>query len=303
VSDPTPIRRRPSAGALAASATVLSLLGAHANAHGIVGNRFFPATLITDDPAVADELTLPQIDLLRTADSPPATETDISGEWDKRITQDFGVAFEGEWTDLKTPVGDVSGFQNFGTTFKYQAYSNAPHELMISVGLDIDWGRTGDPHVGADSTTTLTPNFYFGKGLGDLPDGLAWARPFAITGVIGYGVPLRGGDSRTLETGFAFEYSLRYLSSHVKDIGLPSLVNEITPLVELQLSTPVSDGAGAPTTGTVNPGLIWSGRRFQLGAEAMIPINGASGHAVGAIFQVHWFIDDMFPHSLGRPIW
>ena len=37
---------------------------------GIVGDRFFPATLITDDPAVADELTLPQVDGLKTADDP-----------------------------------------------------------------------------------------------------------------------------------------------------------------------------------------------------------------------------------------
>jgi hypothetical protein len=272
-------------------------------AHGIVGDRFFPATLITDDPAVADELTLPQADVLRTADQPPATQTDISGEWDKRLTANFGVSFEGQWTDLKTASGDISGFQNFGTTFKYLAFTNAPHEVMVSVGLSIDWGGTGDARVGAERTTTLTPTFYFGKGAGDLPESLAWARPFALTGVIGYAAPLEGGAERDLQTGFALEYSLRYLSSHVKDIGLPSVVNEITPVVEVALSTPVANGAGAGTTGTVNPGLIWSGRRFQLGAEAMIPINGGSGHAVGAIFQVHWFIDDMFPHSLGKPIW
>ncbi len=77
----------------------------------------------------------------------------------------------------------------------------------------------------------------------------------------------------------------------------------MTPVVELQLAMPMADGAGAPTTGTVNPGLIWSGRHVQLGAEAMIPINAASGHAVGGIVQAHWFIDDLFPRSLGRPIW
>jgi len=89
----------------------------------------------------------------------------------------------------------------------------------------------------------------------------------------------------------------------VRDVGLPSFVNQMTPLVEVQLSTPVAHGGGAPTTGTVNPGVIWSGRHMQVAAEAMIPINGASGHAIGAIVQVHWFIDDLFPHSLGRPIW
>ena len=272
-------------------------------AHGIIGNRFFPATVITDDPAVADELTLPIVAVARTADQPPSTETDISAEWDKRLSTNFGVAFDGQWTHLAAWDGGVSGFQNFGTTFKYLAFTNAPHEVMVSAGLSVEWGGTGDEQVGADKTTTLTPRFYFGKGAGDLPDSLAWAKPFALTGEVGYGVPLAGGATRTLETGFALEYSLRYLSAHVHDVGLPSFVNQMTPLVEVQLSTPVAHGGGAPTTGTVNPGVIWSGRHMQVAAEAMIPINGASGHAIGAIVQVHWFIDDLFPHSLGRPIW
>jgi hypothetical protein len=24
---------------------------------------------------------------------------------------------------------------------------------------------------------------------------------------------------------------------------------------------------------------------------------------VGVLFQVHWFLDDLFPHSLGKPLW
>ena len=105
-----------------APAPALLATAAPAAAHGIVGDRFFPATLITDDPAVADELTLPQVDSFKTGDQPPDTQIEISGEWDKRITPDFGISFEGTWTELKTPGGGtVAGFQNFGTTFKYQA--------------------------------------------------------------------------------------------------------------------------------------------------------------------------------------
>ncbi len=289
--------------ALGAFAPALALLAtaAPAAAHGIVGDRFFPATLITDDPAVADELTLPQVDGFKTGDDPPATEVDISGEWDKRITPDFGVSFEGTWTELKTPGGGtVTGFQNFGTTFKYQVLADAPHELMLAVGLDTEWGGTGSEKVGADRTSTLTPNFYFGKGANDLPDSLWWAKPLALTGVIGYAVPL-AHEPRALQSGFALEYSFRYLSSHVRDLGLPSVINQLTPLVEVQLSTPIADRM--PRTGTINPGLIWSGNRVQFGLEAMAPINRASGRTVGAVFQVHWFLDDMFPHGIGRPIW
>jgi hypothetical protein len=296
--------------AIGALPTILASLAAAspALAHGIVGDRFFPATLVTDDPAVADELSLPTLDTFKTGDDPPATETDISGEWSKRLTSNFGVSFDGGWTDLKTPSGDISGFQNFGTTFKYLVATDALHELMVSAGLEVEWGGTGDAKVGADRATTLTPTFYFGKGAGDLPDDLAWARPLALTGVIGYAVPLArdeaGHDeSRTLQTGFALEYSLRYLASHVRDMGLPSFVNEMTPLVEVQLNSPLGGKPDGGPTGTIDPGVIWSGRRFQLGAEAIVPINGASGHAVGAIFQVHWFVDDLFPNSLGKPIW
>ena len=36
-----------------------------AGAHGIIGQRFFPATLAIDDPFVADELSLPTVSFMR----------------------------------------------------------------------------------------------------------------------------------------------------------------------------------------------------------------------------------------------
>ena len=53
---------------------------------------------------------------------------------------------------------------------------------------------------------------------------------------------------------------------------------------------------------TVNPGVIWSGKYFQMGAEAVIPINSRTGNDVGFIVQLHFYLDDLFPHSLGRPL-
>jgi hypothetical protein len=38
-----------------------ALLASNAFAHGVAGKRFFPATLATDDPFVADELSLPTV--------------------------------------------------------------------------------------------------------------------------------------------------------------------------------------------------------------------------------------------------
>ena len=34
----------------------------------------------------------------------------------------------------------------------------------------------------------------------------------------------------------------------------------------------------------------------------MIPVNRQSGSNVGAIAQLHFFLDDIFPNSIGRPL-
>ena len=64
----------------------------------------------------------------------------------------------------------------------------------MSAGLEIEWGGSGTQSVGAERFTVYTPTLYFGKGFGDLPTSMNWARPFAITGQFGYAIP---GVSKT----------------------------------------------------------------------------------------------------------
>ena len=68
--------------------------------------------------------------------------------------------------------------------------------------------------------------------------------------------------------------------------------------------TPVANNFGNSfvTTGTVNPGVIWVGSYFQVGAEAQIPVNRASGTGVGFLGQLHLYLDDMFPTTIGQPL-
>ena len=296
-------------------------LASPALAHGIAGDRFFPATIATDDPFNADELSLPTLSRSKTGDEPAADQTDISAEWSKRLTSRLGISFGGDWTRIAAPGQEaVSGFQNLETTLKYQAFTSAEHEAIVSLGVSGEWGGSGSEKVGAEATGAVTPTVYFGKGFGDLPPGLGWLRPAAVTGTLGYAIPVQGharvedpdcpscapvrqATTRRLQWGLAFEYSMRYLQTQVKDLGLPAFVNQLTPLVEIAASTPVTGGFGQAPTGTVNPGVLWSGKRMQLGVEAQIPMNRQSGSSVGVLFQVHWFLDDLFPHSLGRPIW
>ena len=168
-----------------------ALVSSAARGHEIVGNRMFPATLAIDDPGVADELSLPTVSAFKTGDDPSVKELDISGEYSKRITEDFAVSVSPTWTHLYTPGGPMmlgaSGFQNLETTFKYRVYKNVEHEFVMSVGLNVEWGGSGAQDVGADRFTTYTPTFYFGKGLGDIA--VSWIRPFAITGQVGYAIP------------------------------------------------------------------------------------------------------------------
>ncbi len=301
-------------------ATAVLVTATAARAHEIVGNRMFPATLTIDDPGVADELSLPTVAIFKTGDDPSVGERDISAEFSKRITEDFAVSFSPTYTKLYAPGGPnmtgASGFQNIETTFKYRAFANAEHEFVMSVGLNIEWGDSGAQDV---RFTVYTPTFYFGKGFGDLPSSMGWARPFAITGQIGYAIPSSNtmvtidpdtGDvdtefnPRVLMWGGSLQYSMPYLKSAVVDLGLPDFFNHLIPLVEASLQTPVSNTSmsGTVTTGTINPGFIWVGETYQIGVEAMIPINRQSGTSVGAIAQLHLFLDDIFPNSIGKPL-
>jgi hypothetical protein len=295
-------------------------------AHEIVGNRFFPATLTIDDPGVNDELSLPTVDSFKTGDVPPVRQRDISSEFSKRITEDFAISFGTTYTFLgpidPTAAG-ANGFQNLDTTFKYRVFKSPEHEFVFSVGLSVEWGGTGDPSVGAEPFHHYVPNIYFGKGLGDLPDTFSWIRPVAITGQVGYSIPARnftttfsidpdGGaltsdtefHPRVLNWGGSIQYSMPYLKSAVIDLGLPDFINHLIPLVEASLQTPVANTitSGTLTTGTINPGAIWVGNYFQFGVEALIPINRQSGGNIGVIAQLHYYLDDIDPHGIGKPL-
>jgi hypothetical protein len=51
-----------------------------------------------------------------------------------------------------------------------------------------------------------------------------------------------------------------------------------------------------------NPGVMWVGNYYQVGVEAIISINSASGHGTGVMGQLHLYLDDIFPTSIGKPL-
>src|SRR5882757_5598653 len=118
---------------LALATFVAAVPVSDAVAHCFVGGRSFPATLAVDDPCVADELSMPTVARFKNGDDPSARETDISGEFSKRITDTFGVSFGSAWTHLAPPGGpNVSGFQNLETSFKWQFLTVPESEFVMS---------------------------------------------------------------------------------------------------------------------------------------------------------------------------
>jgi hypothetical protein len=274
-------------------------------AHGFEGDRFFPPTIQTDDPFATDELAVPTI----TYNPAVATrELDVNASFTKELFPKFAFSVSGTYINLNPKGGPAQdGFDNISLNVKYQLWEVPEHEFILSIGSDIDLGGTGSKGLGVDSFSTYTPTVYFGKGFNELPDALRYLKPFALTGIVGVSIPGESANadgslnSDALQWGFALEYSLPYLQEHVEDIDMPRPLRDLIPLVEFSFSSPL-DRSGAPTTGSINPGVLWEGKYCQLGVEAIIPVNSHTGPAIGGVFQVQIFIDDLFPHTFGFPV-
>jgi len=276
-----------------------------ASAHAVVGDRVFPATLTIDDPGVGDEFDT-QFGHIKTPDSngDNMNVNTVSYEWDKLITKNLAFSVASDYVTQNAPNGgSAKGWNNVTVGAKYLIYANARHEFMASIGLLAAIGGTGAKSI-ASAYSTFTPNVYFGKGFGDLPASLSYLRPFAITGQLGPNVTTASSDNgpNSLGWGFSLQYSIPYLQSQVKDLGLPQPFRNLILVVEAPMSTCTAGACAGQTTGTVNPGVLWLNRYGQFGIEAQIPVNRLTGNHVGILFDAHLYFDDIFPNSLGKPL-
>ncbi|SAK50688.1 hypothetical protein [Caballeronia ptereochthonis] len=278
----------------AATLGIVTMLPQHAHAHAIAGDRVFPATMAVDDPGVGDEANLQFGHVRAPGDNGDQSINTFEFEYDKLITSRLALSVGGTYVMQNNPT--AHGFDNFEVGLKYLLYVNEAHEFMTSVGVNAELGGTGSRAI-ADNFSTISPTVFVGKGMGDLPDSLAWLRPVAITGEAGPAFTTGAGQPNAFNYGFTVQYSLPYLEQHVHSLGLPQPLANVIPLVEIPLSR--SQGQ---TIGTVNPGFIWINRYGQFGIEAQIPINRASGSHVGVLVQAHIFFDDVAPTTIGKPL-
>lgn len=243
----------------------------------------------------------------------------IEVEFAKRITPSLGLSIGTGHARIRAPgQATVSGMENVELGLKYQFHSDAASESLASVGIDWEIGGSGSSAV-AEPVSSFTPTFYFGKGFGNARSEML--RPFAVTGTVGVEIPRHASittssidsdtgsveteverNPRVLQLGFALQYSIPYLQGVVKDVGLGTPWNRMVPVVEVALQKPLDRVDDRRWTGTINPGVLWAGQRVQFGLEAVIPINRASGRGVGWVAQLHFFLDDIFPQTMGRPL-
>jgi methionine-rich copper-binding protein CopC len=180
---------------------------------------------------------------------------------------------------------------------------------MFSVGFAVTWGGTGTgSQAGSGSLNIYSPVVDAGMGFGTLPESLNYLRPFAITSQFSTSSPgqdwTNGGPKvTTFNWGFTLQYSLPYFNTHLGNIN-NDLVKHLIPIVEFALQTPIYNGAaaGQTTTGYFKPGVVYEADNWQIALEAVIPTTGAIGYGASVVGELHFFFDDIFPDTLGRPI-
>jgi hypothetical protein len=301
---------------------VVTLLAAShsVHAHGIVGNRLFPGTLAFDDPAVMDELIVPAFSSLKhPGEGGDVIDDRIGWSFMRLLTPTLAFGIESGWIHRNLGLSNRSGFDTTNLGLKGLLYKNELHEVMISAGLAWELGRSGAAGVAASRPGTLQPGIFFGKGFGDLPDSLAWLRPFAITGAVTLEHPMSGTsinvgidpqtgqlgptftrDVDTLHWGFSIQYSTYYLTSRFTPGKIPKEepLHQFVPLVEFAFDTP----RGEKTAATVNPGLAYAAATWQVAAEAIVPLNSEGGRTIGVRAQLLLFLDDLMPTIFGKPL-
>ena len=144
----------------------------NAFAHCFVGARFFPATLATDDPCVADEMSLPTVSWSKTGD----TRRPANG----MFRPNFRNASP-RISAFRSATPGRRSASRAGRRWPASTISRPPRNTSSTRTASTNWrccsalssiGARPAPPIPASRTPwgSLTPTFYFGKGFGDLPD-------------------------------------------------------------------------------------------------------------------------------------
>jgi hypothetical protein len=272
-------------------------------AYTAAGDRIFAPTGILPQIAPTNQIygwawTVPQ-----SGEAPGTSRraTNTGAFFDKTVfSERLSVYTQGSWFRIDRVAADPRyGWANFENGFKFLAIDDHDRELLLTLGVNREWGATGANGIAARKGAT-EPRVYFGKGLGDLDIG--YLRPFAMTGFLGYLVSDAQPRPDLIRGGVSLQYSIPYLQSKVHSFDLPDLVRGMTPMTELLFTTPAGRSYGARTTALIAPGVSYAGQGWEFVIEALLPATRATGEGAGVRAQLHLVLDFLFPNTICRPL-
>ena len=197
------------AGALAIAAALVGacLPASDCLAYTAAGDRLFPASSVLPQIAPGDEFynwgwTVP---LAGGPVGSPNRASNFAAVYSKTITERLGITAVDSWFRIdRRGAPALHGFQNLETELKYLTIDDHPHEFLLSLAVNREWGGTGAQQIGASPKGATEPRIYFGKGFGDLDIG--HLRPLAVTGQVGYQFADAPARPDRVKLGFVVEY-------------------------------------------------------------------------------------------------
>ncbi len=278
----------------------LSIGAATARAHGVVGDRSFIEPFVTEDVNPKNEFVIarPEWDNSRDGRS-----FSLGYGLEKKLSDNLSLTLDSAWLDVNSNDGHQStGSDNLGITLKYAFFRNEPHEAIVSAAVE-STAPTGVRSVGAEPDWSFKPFLLYGKGAGDLPDSLAYLRPFAVQGDAGFEVALDHDRSTVLAHNICIQYSIPYLQQSVRDFGLPWPLNDLIGVVEFNFESGVHATEHGDNPVVVTPGVVYMDRWIEVGLAGRFPLNSRANDDLGygVIGIVDLFIDDLLPWTKWQP--
>lgn len=280
-----------------------------AAAHGVVGKRMFIEPLVTKDANVKNEFDLPAAGFRVQPD----------GSWrvagfslEKALyPHRLSLAVADDWIGKHREGKNLSGWDNLRLGLKWEAFTNVPHEFILSPAVFFTL-PTSDTEI-TPHQTTLLPMVAYGKGFDDV--GVSRLRPFAIQGDAGFQSSISGPRTRNFVYDDVLMYSFPYLNHWVRQadenfslnhnlrrgFSAGAFFGNLYPFVEFNASTALATLAG--TTADLRPGILWVGKYAQVSIGAELPLRspGIGAPHPGVIVLVDWFVDEIFPRFSWTP--
>lgn len=272
-------------------------------AHEELGKRVFLLPMTVGNAGVESEFAEVVPSFIR-GDSGDRLAFDNS--FSLQLTRKLGVEFEGAFIWLYPDQDSTTfGMGNTKVLFKYAALRNDPHEWIGTGVLGVD-GPLGSERIGEKDDWSLDAGVFYGKGMGDLSDGLSLLRPMMIMGDLMIHHPFaenRSSAPDRVSYNLGVYYSIPYLLENELKKPPPGFFGKFFPMVEWN----VVRETNGPRSGWMEvfmiPGIQWMGDMMQFGAGVVLPVNSTARDRVDyGIIGMIGFFDDFYPELFRGPV-